>query len=615
MVTIPLPPDIFLETASIKYLPLSREAIERLGISAVINTLSPIREGQKVSDAQCIVALILNILDSEQRAPLYRVEEWLAAHDPELLLGPGAQPWLFNDDRLSAALDTVGKLGCDAIMGRIVHHWLYSPYSPTFFSTHLDTTSLLLYGAYTDAGPTNAGPVGDIPTDNVTSKAPEPAYGYSKAHRPDLKQLIFGMGIQGGTLMPLSASLMDGNTADPVANRSHLQILASRLPDPDKVTIVGDCKLVDSKTLGLLQNLKFHVISLLPDTFALRSELIQQAFEHTDWPLLVERPGPRKSAPLRRWHGTSFFHGMPVLNPKTQEIEPVPYRFLVVHSSELEKTFDGGLARKLQKERESLVTVLARLESQRFSCENDARSALEHLRHKAAWHQWTLEIQKETVALPYPRRGRPSGDQERPTCIQWRVVSTDLTVDEAAVQAARRQASHFILITDHLSKDDWSDARLLEDYRHQYEVENHTGFRWFKSEAGITPLFLKKSDRMAALGLVFVLALMVRNYLQYALRQSLAKRGTQIDGRDRKKTATPTTEAAMAHFQGVGMVLYKHQMGGGVVSRYLTGMEGTAREILSLLKVPMSIFTTPRPVPDCGANILLVPELSGGPSS
>ena len=43
-----------------------------------------------------------------------------------------------------------------------------------------------------------------------------------------------------------------------------------------------------------------------------------------------------------------------------------------------------------------------------------------------------------------------------------------------------------------------TDAEILAEYRHQYLVENHTGFRWIKSEGKVSPMFLKTPKRIRA---------------------------------------------------------------------------------------------------------------------
>jgi hypothetical protein len=79
----------------------------------------------------------------------------------------------------------------------------------------------------------------------------------------------------------------------------------------------------------------------------------------------------------------------------------------------------------------------------------------------------------------------------------------------------------------------------------------------------VAPMFLKTLRRIASLGLVFVLALMVRNYLQFMLRQRLLEEDEKVSyyGR-RPPTQKPTAEVLLDLFAGV---MVNHVIEDGVV--------------------------------------------------
>jgi len=576
-----VPPHHELHTAPIEHLPLVRAAIDRLGIPAVVHQLLPQKPGQHVSDAHCVVAMLLNLLSSHGRIALYRIEDWLDARDPELLLGPGVFSHDFNDDRLAACLDHLFAVGYDDLLGRVVAHWLHAPDTPATFSLHQDTTSLLLQGAYNL---------------EVPLEVPQPAHGFSKDHRPDLKQLIFGMSLQGGTGVPFAGMVFDGNTSDAFANRYHLDELAQRLPDPDQVTIVGDSKLVDGITLGELVAAGFHFVSLLPNNFALRQQLIEQVRGEV-LPELRRRAGRKKADPPGIWCGRSFTRGLALIEPASGTRQVVSMRFLVVHSSRLAARFEAALPRRLKNDVDALNKAVRALSRRSFSCAADARKALAENAPVGKYHRVSFTVASVEKPQPYPGRGRPRKGQKRPVKTIWTLQAAPIERQEAAVEAARHRASHFVLVSDHAVSEEWSDTRLLEEYRVQSEVEGYTGFRWLKGPGAISPMFLKKPERIAGLGLVFLWALMVRNVVQFWLRRALAERDETLPGRNRQQTAQPTTEAAWAHFQAVGLIQVVHS-DGRIVARHLTGLNPTARRILDLLGMERQSFTTPQPLPD-----------------
>jgi hypothetical protein len=156
------------------------------------------------------------------------------------------------------------------------------------------------------------------------------------------------MSLHGAVGIPLTMGLHSGNTSDHVANRDHLSRLAELLPDPDEVTVVADCKLVDGETLGRLTWAGFHFVSLVPKTFGVREALIDQAWEVspdvTDGPVLASKPGAKKADAELHYRGRSFTGRISMQLPADDGEAPVTsteeMRCLVVHSDALADRFD-----------------------------------------------------------------------------------------------------------------------------------------------------------------------------------------------------------------------------------------------------------------------------------
>lgn len=393
-------PALQLETRLVGHLPVIRAIIDELGIAEVIAARSPPHVLSRVSDAECAVLMILNVLSG--RVALFRMNEWLGHSDASLLLGEGVPADGFDDSRLATALDHLDAVGTDVLLADVVARFLARPDRPSTYSVHQDTTSLSVYGDY-------EGVEGLVPT-----------WGYSKDHRPDLKQLVFGMALHGAVGMPLVARLMDGNTSDVTANRDLLADLAQQLPEDDEVTIVADCKLVDGGTLGRLLSQGFHVVSLLPDTFSLRSELIEAAYAERPapetWPVLEEKPGKRKADPALFYRGASVTRSFPVELVKPAEAEQAEQRvtsweeirFLVVHSDTLAQSFEASLPDRIQKEKEACEEAIGRLDKKPFRCADDALAAARRATARTRWHQVQLVATPVVRELPRPRRGRCS---------------------------------------------------------------------------------------------------------------------------------------------------------------------------------------------------------------
>jgi transposase len=82
-----------------------------------------------------------------------------------------------NDDALGRILDAIYAQGCTSLFSDIAFQ-IMSKHQLIGQSAKLDTTSLKLFGEYYDVEEKNG------------KKPPQPAFGYSKDHRPDLKQVV-----------------------------------------------------------------------------------------------------------------------------------------------------------------------------------------------------------------------------------------------------------------------------------------------------------------------------------------------------------------------------------------------------------------------------------------
>jgi transposase len=579
-----------IKSTTVAHLPVLRALIDQLSIHEIIDEALPKHRLSRVSDADCVVAMMLNILCG--RVALFRMDYWLSRTDAELLLGPGRDPDAFDDDRLAAALDHIDLAGTDSLLSAVVKRFLGRPGRETTYTLHQDFTTVALHGEYADVSPTG----------------PLPAFGHSKDLRPDLRQLVFGLTLHGSAGIPLVCTTLDGNTSDARANRDHLARLAKLLPEEDEVTIVGDCKLVDGQTVGQLLSAGFHFVSLLPDTYTLRADLVEDAWaarpSAAQWPLLGSHPGRLKADPPVEYRGWSVEAPFPVLLHRAPEggahgpPEGVPsvetLRFLVVHSDGLAALFDAQLERRLADEREGVVEALARANRKPASCEQDALRAAARALPPMRFHRTELTAQAESRPVKRLKRGRPPKGSVAETETVW-VVSATVELDPAAVTRERQHASCFPLITDHLQDSGWDDARILAEYRQQGVIEGTTGFRWLKGPASVAPMFLKTPTRMRALGLVMILALMVRNYWQFAMRRAAQAAGEKIPHPfTHKAVSNLTAEMAMEHF--AGMQTLRLRKNDGEWRRAPLEVPETGKQILGYLRVRQSVFwTLPRP--------------------
>jgi len=139
---------------------------------------------------------------------------------------------------------------------------------------HFDATSLSLYGEY-----------------NSDEENPLVTFGYSKEHRPDLKQILFGMTVTQDGNVPITGRITSGNTSDSTENRFNITSLRNIVPDLSKSILVADSKFFSGIILDLAYQNNLSFVTLVPKTVGLRDELVK---EIGDFQLLLTKEGRKK---------------------------------------------------------------------------------------------------------------------------------------------------------------------------------------------------------------------------------------------------------------------------------------------------------------------------------
>ena len=102
--------------------------------------------------------------------------------------------------------------------------------------------------------------------------------------------------------------------------------------------------------------------------------------------------------------------------------------------------------------------------------------------------------------------------------------------------------------------EECTDTELLQAYQEQH-ITVEPGFRWIKNPAAISPVWLEKPERMAALAMLTVVGLLVYAGIQRQVRLYLRDPAQQVPG-NKGPTATPTTAVVFALFTPVMLVQF-----------------------------------------------------------
>jgi transposase len=97
-----------------------------------------------------------------------------------------------------------------------------------------------------------------------------------------------------------------------------------------------------------------------------------------------------------------------------------------------------------------------------------------------------------------------------------------------------------------------TDTEILQAYQEQ-NTTVEPGFRWIKNPAAIAPVWLEKPERIAALGMLTVLGLLVYSVIQRQVRLYLRTHDQQLPG-NKGLTAIPTAAVVLALFAQIALV-------------------------------------------------------------
>jgi len=355
--------------------------------------------------------------------------------------------------------------------------------------------------------------------------------------------------------LPLRLGVRDGNTSDSTETPGAIEECLA-LGVEGVRGIVADSKASCKRTLGVCLEQGVGLITLVPRTCAVRQELEAWGQQHSGLPLLLEKPGRTRQEPPRRWHGHRGVRRVPV-EYADGRLAVAEIRFLVVHSSQLAHQAAGTYAAAQAKEAERVTEHVRHVEARWFACAADAEAAIAEYegcgqgrrgRQPHPWRYHVLHSRVEAVSVPQkrPQRGRPPKTERPPGEVRY-----GLRVSSEAVVPAEDAHGWTVLATT-LRPEECTDTEMLQAYQEQH-IPLDPGFRWIKHPAAISPVWLEKPERIAALAMLTVVGLLVYAVIPRQVRLYLRDHARHIPG-NKGPTATPTAAVVFALFTPVTLV-------------------------------------------------------------
>ncbi len=199
----------------IDHLGLVAGVIDELGLVELTDEIIEPHSLEQVSGGQVLKAMILNALGFVS-APLYLFSEFFESKAVSHLLGEGVEAKHLNDDRLGRVLDELYAAGTTAFFLKAAMQAVRR-FKVRIEQRHLDATSMSVTGEYEGKE--------ESETEETSSSEPKGirlGRGYSRDHRPDLKQCVMTLMCSADGGVPLWLKVASGNAQD---NQEFAQVM------------------------------------------------------------------------------------------------------------------------------------------------------------------------------------------------------------------------------------------------------------------------------------------------------------------------------------------------------------------------------------------------------
>jgi len=549
-----------IRACDMRYLPIVSAYARTLGVVEEIDRLCAHERG--ISPGRIVLALMVDALSG--RTPLFRLPQAFAKLDTELLLGEAISPEKLNDDAIGRVLDRLFEVGTSKVLSAVALRAV-KLFDLDTTHVHHDTTSRIVYGDY------------DLYGEESHDHPFVMTFGFSKDHRPDLKQLVHSLlCVDDG--IPIYSKCENGNLSDKIVNRNLIPQMVERMAElgQDNFLYVADSALVTPENLALMDDWTsgFRFVSRLPASYKECGKAIARAVRQDRWQDLGAL-SEELSTPKRK---PAHYHGFETI----VDLYGIWYRGLVVHSDAYDERRKKKLERALEQDKAEVERIASEQEKIEYACAPDAQAAVSRL-PKGRFHELIGQIEEK----PIYTAGRPKTDGTRTIKRITYRLKISLQPRKNTIARARKEAGCFVLITNEPeeSAGGLSSKELLRAYQDQHSVEQNFGF--LKDPVIVNALFLKSPRRIESLGLILVLALMVWRLMERTMRITLKESGLKITGWNNRQTSRPTSFMMTTKFVSVIVLRTADR-------RFLAEpLDPIQEKYLGILGLSEAVFTNP----------------------
>ncbi len=540
-------------TKKVDVLPMVKYYMDQLGIYGLFSKYVERPKQSPIDPAQILSIMVANIVCASR--PLYKVEQW-AADYMDGLSEYGFNASIYNDDQLARKLDLLFEADRNSLMAELSSNAI-DVYLLEKRQIHNDSTSITFSGQY----------------ENEDPGAVKLKHGFNKDHRPDCKQIVFGLNITADGNVPLSFELFDGNQTDDKTHIPNWNALREFLGESDFIYI-ADCKLCSQKNLDHIHEHGGIFITIVPKN---RSE-VKQFYEFLKsnsikWQYAYDTPNSRKKSETVIY---KTYEG---------ELSKNGYRIIWVHSSAKEKQDKNRRDNRIAKAELQLTELSPRLNQYQLKTKEKIEEAIKKATKGASdLFQIQLIEDKQIVQRQIgPGKPGPNTRYKEEKNITYRL---EWELDRKAIEDLATRDGIFPLITN----AGIEAAKVLKAYKNQSYLEKR--MYTTKSILNIAPIFLKKQNRIEAMTFLYFIALMIVSLMERNIRKNMAEEKVEKlpilpNGMN---TKTPTWNNLNYFFENVHLSLVEKN--GRTIQTILKGVTKLHKFVLRLLGVSTSAYTT-----------------------
>ncbi|HEX2681149.1 MAG TPA: IS1634 family transposase, partial [Candidatus Dormibacteraeota bacterium] len=370
-----------------------------------------------------------------------------------------------------------------------------------FEQLHNDSTSIAFCGQY--RGATGRPMRG--------RRAPAIVYGYSKDHRPDLKQLLFILSSSDDGGVPVHFRCADGNTNDSVTHRDSWEVLRQVAGRADFL-YVADSKLCSRDNLAYIDQAGGRFVTVVPRSRMEDGEFREWIQTHNPaWEKVLDEPNPRRAdGPRDCWYVC------PAPMPASEG-----WPIIWVYSTILGLRQEFRRRKNLTVAEQALTGLRDRLAAARARLRGAAQIDLEVVeilqKYSVGRYLKVRRVVREEHLFKQTKRGRPGPDTAYRKLTRRR-YSIEWICDDEAIAYDHKSDGCYPLMTNDRTL---TAAQVLLAHKAQPTIEKR--FEQVKTVHEIAPVFLKNEGRIEALFTLYFFALLVQALIERELRNAMQK--------------------------------------------------------------------------------------------